>query len=80
LESPISFVNAMEGAALAAKRKQEADLSLAWHVEAFARQKKLKKLSEILGHKPKAQTTDEMLAELQAFASRGIPMNIKKLH
>ena len=70
----------MDGRARAAKRKSDADISLAWHVEAFARQKKLKKLSELLGHRPRAQTTDEMLAELQAFASRGIPMNIKKLN
>jgi hypothetical protein len=70
----------MDGCARRAKRQSDAMISQAWHIEAFARQKKLKKLSELLGHKPKAQTTDEMLAELQAFASRGIPMNIKKLH
>lgn len=70
----------MEGRSRAAKRESDAMLSQAWHTEAFARQKKLKPLRELLGIKPKAQTPDEMLAVFQQFASRGVPMNIKKLH
>lgn len=70
----------MEGCALAAKRKSDAMLSHAWHVEAFARQKRLKPLREILGIKSKPQTPDEMLSVFQAIQARGAPMNIKKLH
>ena len=70
----------MDGCARAAKRKSDAMLSHAWHVEAFARTKRLKPLRELLGYKAKPQSTDEMLAVFQAFVSRGVPMNIKKLH
>jgi hypothetical protein len=70
----------MEGCSLAAKRTSDAMLSQAWHIEAFARQKRLKPLRELLGIKPKAQTPDEMLAVFQAFASRGVPMNFKQIN
>lgn len=79
-QTPRSFVSIMEGCSRAAKRKSDAMISHAWHVEAFARQKKLKPLREMLGVKAKPQTTDEMLAELRGFQSRGVPMNIKRLH
>lgn len=55
-------------------------LSQAWHTEAFARQKRLKPLRELLGVKPKAQTTDEMLAVFRAIAGRGVPMNFKHIN
>jgi hypothetical protein len=70
----------MEGAARRAKRKSDATIALAWHIEAFARQKTLKPLRELLDVKPKAQTPDEMLAAMLTMQARGTPMNIKKLH
>jgi hypothetical protein len=70
----------MEGRARAAKRASDAMLSQAWHTEAFARQKRLKPLRELLGVKPKAQTTDEMLAVFRAIAGRGVPMNFKHIN
>lgn len=80
VQTPRSFVAIMEGVSRRAKRESDAKLSLAWHIEAFARQKRLKPLNQLLGIKPKAQSTDEMLAVFQAFVARGVPMNIKKLH
>ena len=70
----------MEGRARAAKRKQEAALSQAWHTEAFARTKKLPRLSDLFGEKTKAQTPEEILAVFRQFHSGGAPMNIKKLN
>jgi hypothetical protein len=79
-QTPRSFVSIMEGRARAAKRESDASLSLAWHIEAFARQKKLKPLRELLGIKPKAQTPDEMLAVFQAIAGKGVPMNFRQVN
>ena len=79
-QSPRSFVAIMDGCSRAAKRKSDAMLVHAWHVEAFARQKRLKPLNELLGIKPRAQTTDEMLAVFRAIAGRGVPMNFKKIN
>ena len=70
----------MEGVSRRAKRESDASLSQAWHIEAFARQKKLKPLRELLGIKPKRQTPDEMLAVLRSFAGRGVPMNFKQVN
>jgi hypothetical protein len=79
-QTPRSFVSIMEGRARAAKRRSDAMLAHAWHVEAFARQKKLKPLREMIDEKPKAQTPDEMLSALMGFRARGANMSIKKLH
>jgi hypothetical protein len=79
-QSPRSFVAIMDGCARAAKRQSDAMLSQAWHTEAFARQKRLKPLREILGIKTKAQSPDEMLAVLRAIHGRGVPMNFKQVN
>jgi hypothetical protein len=79
-QTPRSFVAIMDGRARAAKREADAAISLAWHIEAFARQKRLKPLREMLGIKPKAQTPDEMLAVFKAIAGKGVPMNFKQLN
>ena len=70
----------MEGRARAAKREADASLSLAWHIEAFARQKRLKPLRELLGIKPKPQSPDEMLAVFRQIAGKGVPMNFKQIN
>jgi hypothetical protein len=79
-QTPRSFVAIMDARARAAKRESDAALSLAWHIEAFARQKRLKPLREMLGIKPKAQTTDEMLAVFRQIAGKGVPMNFKQIN
>jgi hypothetical protein len=70
----------MEGRSRRAKRQSDGMLSQAWHTEAFARQKRLKPLKELLGIKTKAQTPDEMLAVFQTIAGRGVPMNFKQIN
>lgn len=79
-QSPRSFVSIMEGCSRAAKRRSDAMLSQAWHTEAFARQKQLKPLDQLLRSPAKAQTPDEMLAQLHGFAMRGAPMNFKQVN
>lgn len=74
----------MDGCARAAKRKSDASIAHAWHVAVFgvrAYGGKLKSLDKYISvPKRRPQTNEEMLAELKAFQSRGVPMNIKKLH
>jgi hypothetical protein len=70
----------MDGRTRAAKREADAALSLAWHIEAFARQKKLKPLNQLLSIKPKAQTPADMLDALRQFQARGVPMNFKQIN
>ena len=76
----------MEGAALAAKRQQDADISLAWHTAAFNAttkgKKGLKGLSHYIGDKKpgKAQTTSEMLEVFREFQARGASMKIRRVH
>lgn len=50
------------------------EVVMAWQIERFARMKTLRNLKHYLDElKPKkAQTQDEMLEVLQAFASRGL--------
>lgn len=75
----------MDGAALAAKRKQDADISLAWHTAAFNAatkgKKGLGKLSSYLdARKPaKAQTAAEMLEVFREFQARGAGMKISRV-
>ena len=71
------------------RREIEADerLSLAWHVEAFARTKKLPKLQDIIGkssrqrHPSRPQSPDEQLANMKAIflAFGGNPEDLKTL-
>lgn len=74
----------MEGAALAAKRRHDSDTALAWQAGMFgaaAQAGKLKKLGHYLSQKPaKPQTPQEMIAILQEFKDRGVPMNIKRVN
>jgi hypothetical protein len=72
----------MEGAARRQKREFDLAIIQAWHTEAFARAKRLKKLSEYLADKPKrrAQTPDEMFAALQQLKAAGAPMNIRQIN
>jgi hypothetical protein len=70
----------MEGAARRQKREFELAIIGAWHTEAFARAKHLKKLSEYLADKPRAQTPDEMFAALQQMKAAGAPMNIRQIN
>jgi hypothetical protein len=48
-------------------------LSVAWHVEAFARMKKLPSLKKVLGRPearaPVAQSNEDMLAAMRAWAA-----------
>jgi len=75
----------MEGRARAAKRRQDENISLAWHTAAFnaatKRKKGLDKLSTYL--KPKAvarnQTAADMLEIMREFQSRGSPMKITRV-
>lgn len=70
----------MEGRARAAVRRYEGDIALAWHTEAFAREKRLKPLAKYLSAtkgKP-AQGPAEMLATLRELKARGVAMKIRK--
>lgn len=53
--------------------EQEQALSLAWHIEALARAKRLPTLEKLLGRHearvPVSQSNDEMLAALRAWAA-----------
>lgn len=84
MQSPRSFVAIMEGAARAAKRKHEGELSLAWHSAAFgaaAQCGKLKKLDHYLPKRPsRPQTASEMLGVLREFQARGAKMNIQRVN
>lgn len=52
-------------------------MSLAWHVEAFARAKKLPTLEKVLGRSekrvPASQSNDEILAAMRAWAAMSKP-------
>ncbi len=73
----------MDGAALAAKRRHDEAISLAWHTAALsaaAQNGKLKRLPHYLGagQPRKAQTPSEMLALLKGFERHG--MKITRLN
>lgn len=76
----------MEGVARAAKRKFDAEISLAWHTAAFtgATQSKrgLKPLSDYLnrGDQNKPQSGREMLGTLRMLQDMGAPMDIRKMN
>ena len=81
LESPRSFVNAMDGAARAAERQLDRDIALAWHTAAFsgaASVGKLKDLSEY--RRRKGQSPEQMLGALMALQDKGAPMTIRRLN
>jgi hypothetical protein len=75
----------MDAVALAAKRKHDNDIFLAWHVAAFsgaAQAGKLKSLSKYLTpvSRPKPQTASEMLDILREFKAMGAPMTIEQIN
>lgn len=75
----------MEGIALAAKRKHDNDIFLAWHVAAFsgaAQAGKLKPLSKYLEpiSRSKPQSGAEMLEILRTFKEMGAPMTITQVN
>lgn len=73
----------MDGAARAAERKFDRDLSLAWHVAAFsgaAQAGKLKKLTAYQRKLTPPQTGEQMLGTLQALHDMGAPMSIRQVN
>lgn len=76
----------MEGAARAAARRADENTVLAYQALTFyglAMGKRLKPLAEYLHDKPKrkvARGNDEALAQFKAFASLGIPLNIRQIN
>ena len=73
----------MEGRARAAKQAFDLSIAQAWHTAAFARTKKLKKLSDYLkatGAPAKAQTPAEMLEVFKSFQQRGAGMTIRRVN
>ena len=74
----------MDGACLAAKRKYESDIVMAWHIAAFsaaAQAGKLKKLDRYISGPPRRpQTPEEMLAVLREFKDRGAEMDFKQVN
>ena len=82
LQSPRSFVVVMKGRAKAAKSAFDLAIMQAWHGEAFARSKRLEKLSKYLGSKERVrpQTPAEMLEVLRSFQSKGAGMNIRRVN
>lgn len=76
----------MEGAALAANRRTDANTILAYTALQFyglATKGKLKPLKDYLIDKPKpkrAQTPEEMLAAFQMFVAGGAPMTIREVN
>lgn len=73
----------MEGAARAAERQFDRDLSLAWHTAAFsgaAQAGKLKPLEKYRVKPQKVQTPDEMLNTLMVLQEMGAPMTIEQIN
>jgi hypothetical protein len=71
----------MEGAAEAEGKAYDRLLAQAWHTEAFAREKKLKKLSSYVGKKADAKRS--IAADAMAFFHRmkatGVPVEISRV-
>lgn len=74
----------MKGAALAANRKFESEVCLAWHVGAFTGAAFAGKLKSLTDYQAKAevvsQTPEQMLAMLESMKSSGTPMDIRKVN
>jgi hypothetical protein len=75
-----SYSLAMEARANVRKRETERDLFIAWHTEAFAREKRLKPLAKYLSPSSQAgQSPKEMLSILKQFREKGANMNIRRV-
>lgn len=69
----------MKARAKAEKKAFDLAITQAWHIEAFARQKQLNKLSSYIGSSEprRPQTPEEMLAILQSFpANTGMKIEL----
>jgi hypothetical protein len=83
-ETPRSFVNAMEGAAL--RDKQQLDLAFwqAWHTEAFARMEGRDFKAALRNHFSRDDKSDQRLKNAEAIAffhrlkARGVPVKITR--
>lgn len=72
----------LEAGATLRRREADRDLSLAYHVAVFERQKRLKKFSAYLAEiRPRrGQAPGEMIAALRAIQSKGAPMKIERIN
>lgn len=61
----------LDGAVARMKRKRDEDITLAWHVEALARQKKLQPLNALLKKQEKTPTGQRMTATQIEATVRG---------
>lgn len=82
LESPASFVNAMEGAALRIEREYDLALAQAWHGAKFnglAQAGKLRRLSQYVGRKSsKPSPASSALAFFHRMKAAGFPVEIRR--
>lgn len=80
-QTPRTFIAIMEGRAHAAKQDYELAVAQAWHGEVFARQKKLKNLSQYLPREADAApvSSEVILDAMLTLQAAGVPINIRKL-
>ncbi len=71
----------MEGRSRAAQRKHDQDISLAWHMVALDREKRLKPLSKYLAAaKPKhEQTADDVANIFLSLKAKGKSVKIREV-
>lgn len=71
--TPLEFSNIMRGKAWAREERERRDLSLAWHIEAFHRQKRMPDLDVLLSPADEIanQTPDDILALLKQIKASG---------
>lgn len=83
LETPATFVNAMEGAALRAEQQYDLLISQEWHgarFNALAQGGKLRSLSSYIGKKPgKKAIAPGALAFFHKMKAAGLPVTITRV-
>jgi hypothetical protein len=83
-QTAATFAASLRGRFKAWELQAEQDTVHAWKTAAFsaaAQNGKLKKLDHYLAKRPvRQQTAEEMLATLQGFKDRGVPMNIRRVN
>lgn len=80
-QTPRTFIAITEGMVRAAKRDIDRTIAGAWHGEAFARTKRLKKLGNYVGDGPAREgSSAEALSMFRAFKKQGLPIKIKRLN
>jgi hypothetical protein len=87
LETPHSFVNAMEGAALRRRRELDLGVYTAWHAATFAvgmygGKLKGKKLSDFLSEdsRPARSKAAEALSFFHTLKARGVAVDITRVN